>query len=250
MIKMNNKNIHPILNEPALFLKDKKILIIADLHIGIEEGLKDSGVHSGSQTKKVLNKINKICKKYKPKEIILLGDIKHNIPSSTYQERKDVKFFLEKIKEFSKIHIIPGNHDGNIKKICPMDITIHQSEGIIIDDIGLIHGHKWPKKEIFNVETIIIGHTHPSITLKDRMNIKTNEPCWIKTNFYFDKIKEKYNIENNPELIILPAFNPLCGGIPINLDGILGPFKNIVDIENSNVFLLDGTLLGKVKNLK
>jgi len=246
---MTKENIEPILNEPALYIKNKKILIIADLHIGIEEELKESGVNTGSQTEKIFNKIKKISKKEKPEKIILLGDIKHNIPNSTYQERMDVKNFLERIKKISKVEIIPGNHDGFIKKLCPDDVKIHSSDGIIIDEIALIHGHKWPKKEILEQKNIIMGHTHPTIMLTDRMNIKTYEPCWIKTNFIRNKIKEKYDTINNPNLYIVPAFNILCGGIAINKEGIIGPIKNIVDLDNSRVFLLDGTLLGKVKNL-
>ena len=242
---MIKKSIQPINNEPALYIKNKKILVIADLHIGIEEELKEYGIHSGSQTEKLLKKIESICKKYKPKEIILLGDIKHNIPTSTYMERKDVKTFLNKIKSFAKIHIIPGNHDGNIDKIITNDIKLHPSSGFLIDNIGFIHGHRWPKKEIFESKKIIMGHTHPTIMLKDRMKFKTYEPCWVKTKFFESKVKKRYSIKNIPDLLIIPPFNPLCGGISVNKEGIVGPMKNIADIKNSEIFLLDGTYLGK-----
>lgn len=247
---MKKNNIQPIHNKKALFIKDKKILIITDLHIGIEEELKEHGIHSGSQTEKILSDITKICKKYKPKDIFLLGDIKHNIPTSTIQERKDVKRFLEKIIKFGQIHIVPGNHDGNIDKIVPKNINIHPSDGITLNDIGLIHGHRWPKKEVIESKIIIMGHTHPTIMLKDRMNYKNYETCWVKTKLLKSKIKERFSIENSPELLIIPAFNPLCGGIAINKDGIVGPFAKIIDIKNSQIYLLDGTLLGKVKNIK
>jgi len=246
---MKNDSIQPINNKPALFIKDKKMLVIADLHIGIEEELKEYGVHSGSQTEKLLKNITDICKKYKPNDIFLLGDVKHNIPTSTIQERKDVKRFLEKIKKFGKIHIIPGNHDGNINKIVPEKIIVHPSDGIVVDDIGLIHGHRWPKKELIECKTIVIGHTHPTIMLTDRMDFKNYEPCWVKTKLISSKIKEKYSIGKNPEILIIPAFNSLCGGIAVNKQGIAGPFSNIIDIKNSQVYLLDGTLLGKVKNI-
>ena len=246
---MKLENILPILDQPAFLIKDKKILVISDLHIGIEEELKNFGINSGSQTKKILKKMIKICDKYKPKEIILLGDIKHNIPSSTYQERKDVKNFLEKIKELSKIHIIPGNHDGNISKICPNDIIIHPTDGMIVGDIAFTHGHKWPKKELINSKKIIIGHTHPTIMLTDRMNIRSYEPCFVKTNFITDKLTEKYKTKNNPDLFILPAFNSLCGGVALNKDGIVGPFSKIINIKKSKIFLLNGTYLGKVEKI-
>jgi metallophosphoesterase superfamily enzyme len=127
--KMRSLNIMPIPNEPALYIEDKKMLIVSDLHIGIETELKKYGINAKSQTDNLTNKVITLCKNYNPQEILLLGDIKHNIPSISYQERKDVKEFLNKIKEFGELHIIPGNHDGNIKKILTKDIIIHSSNG-------------------------------------------------------------------------------------------------------------------------
>jgi len=50
--------------------------------------------------------------------------------------------------------------------------------------------------------------------------------------------------------VVIPAFNPLCGGIAANVDGFAGPFGKIIDINNSEVFLLDGSSLGKIQDLK
>ena len=104
MIKMDISTIQPVPNEPALFLKKKKLLVFADLHIGIESQLKEQGIITKSRTDKMIKRLFSICKKYKPEDIILLGDIKHNIPWSTIQERKDVKNFISLIKEFGNIH--------------------------------------------------------------------------------------------------------------------------------------------------
>ena len=38
--------IQPIPNERALFINSKKVLVIADLHIGIEKELREHGVYS------------------------------------------------------------------------------------------------------------------------------------------------------------------------------------------------------------
>ena len=108
---MKSSDIQPIPNEPALLVKEKKILVIADLHIGIERELREKGLQVPSQTKSMTKRLLSLIKKYCPDEIVLLGDIKHNIPTSTIQERKDVKHFLETIQSYGSIHILPGNHD-------------------------------------------------------------------------------------------------------------------------------------------
>jgi len=240
----------PILNEPALFIKEKEILVLADLHIGIESELSEKGINTFSQTKKMINHFFSLCKKYKPKEIVLVGDIKHNIPSSTIQERKDVKKFLEELQSFGLIHIIPGNHDGNIKKISPDNILIHPSDGFIIENIAFVHGHRWPSEEIMMCEQIVIGHTHPTIMFTDRLGYKTFEPCWVKGYFDKNKLKEKYPNSTNPQILVIPAFNPLCGGIAANKEGITGPLGKIIEIDNAQIFLIDGTYLGKIKDIK
>jgi len=246
---LNLSKIQPIQNEPVLFLEENKLLVIADLHIGIEKELREHGLNPQPQTEKILKSLVSICEKYKPEEIILLGDIKHNIPSSTFQERKDVKNFLEKIQKLSTIHIIPGNHDGNIHKLAPENIIYHPSDGFILENIGFVHGHRWPNQEIMKCEQIITAHTHPTVMLTDRLEYKSFEPCWLKGNFIKSKLKEKYPNASNSEILIVPAFNPLCGGIAVNREGVTGPLGKLIDIENSIVYLLDGTSLGTVKNI-
>ena len=247
---MQSLDMQPIFNEAALFEKNKKILVVADLHIGIESELRERGLNTASQTHNVINHIDLLCKKYKPEEIVMLGDIKHNIPSSNMEERQDVEYLLETVQRHGIIHIFPGNHDGNIRKIAPEDVIIHPSNGLVFDDIGFVHGHRWPDGKIMKCKQIIIGHTHPTIMLTDRFGYKKFEPCWLKVNLIKDKLKEKYPNSADPQVLVMPAFNPLCGGIAVNKEGVTGPFGKIMDIENAQVYLLDGSFLGKVRSIK
>ncbi len=53
----------------------------------------------------------------------------------------------------------------------------------------------------------------------------------------------------------MPAFNRLLGGVPVNVkkmsNELLGPLlkNNFIDMNNAEIYLLDGTYLGKLKNL-
>jgi len=246
---MKLSQIQPIINEPALFIADKKIIVVADLHIGIESELRQYGLNTGSQTNKMLDHLISIFKKYKPKEIVLLGDIKHNIPSSTFQERRDVRNFLEILQSYGTIHILPGNHDGNIKKFSPDNIIIHPSDGFSIENIGFVHGHRWPSEEIMQCDQIIIGHTHPTVMLMDRLGFKMFETCWLKGKTIKNELIKRYPDSRDPNILVMPAFNPLCGGIAANVEGVTGPIGKIIDIKNTQIYLLDGSSIGRVKDL-
>ena len=246
---MDINGFQPIPNEAILFHKGKKILVVADLHIGIESELRERGLQLSSQAKKMINHLLSICDEYKPKDIVLLGDIKHNIPSAFIQERRDVRKFLRIISGYGNVHVVPGNHDGFIHKLSTEEINVHPSDGLIFENVGFAHGHRWPSNDIMECELVIVAHTHPTVMLKDRLEYRTFEPCWIKVHFLRDKLMEKYPDSKNPRLLVMPAFNPLCGGIAVNKDGIAGPLGKIIDIKNASVYLEDGTFLDKVKEL-
>lgn len=245
---MDILKIQPVIDSPALFIEDKKILVFADLHIGIESELRGKGLNASSQTGILIKKIQDLCEKYKPLDIVLLGDVKHNIPTSTISERKDIKNFLEEVKNIAIVHIIPGNHDGFIHKLTPNGVIIHPSDGMVIENVGFIHGHRWPNEAVMRCDQVIMAHTHPTVMLTDRLEHRSFEPCWIKTQFLKDRTRKKYSNFTKSEVLIMPAFNPLCGGIAVNREGIQGPMGKIIDIKNAEIYLIDGTLLGRVKD--
>lgn len=247
---MDISEVQPVLNEPVLFIKNKKILVVADLHIGIESELREKGISQPLSTENTLNHFFEICEKYKPNQIVLLGDIKHNIPTSTYKERKDVKNFLEKVKDYSKVYIAQGNHDGNILYLSPPEIKVYDSKGFTIGDIGFVHGHSWPKQDVMNSKQIIMAHTHPTFLFEDRLGNKTFEPCWVKGFFKKKSLLSRYPTMKDPNVLVMPAFNPLCGGSAVNCNGIIGSLGKNIDLKKSSFYLLDGTCLGSKSNKK
>jgi metallophosphoesterase superfamily enzyme len=67
---------------------------------------------------------------------------------------------------------------------------------------------------------------------------------------------EEYGFEEgSPELIVMPMFNDLLGGLPVNQEApesLLGPLfrGGIVDMNQFDAYLLDGSYLGKVGFLR
>jgi hypothetical protein len=245
-----------IKNFPVLFIPEIKTLVIADLHIGIEYELYKSGINIPNQVKEMKNIIEKLIKKTKAERLIILGDVKHDVPGISYQEIRDIPEFLELLSKKIKVEVCLGNHDTYLKDILPEKIKLHGTKGFKIKNFGFIHGHAWPSKELLSCDFLISSHTHPTIQFTDKFGYRIIEPIWIKNRIDKEKIKEKYKIETTGKLdiIIMPAFNRLLGGTPVNVkkdDELRGPLlkNNFVDMNESEIYLLDGTYLGKLKNL-
>jgi hypothetical protein len=246
-----------IKNYPALFISEIKALVIADLHIGISYELYKSGINIPSQVKEMKETIEKLIKQTKAKRLIILGDVKHDVPGISVQEMREIPEFLKAISKKIKVEICLGNHDTYLKEILPENIKLHGAKGFKIKNYGFNHGHAWPSKELMTCNYLIISHTHPTIQFIDKFGYRIVEPVWIKGKIDQEKIKEKYKVKKTGklEVIITPAFNNLLGGTPINIkttsDELLGPLlkNNFIDLNNSELYLLDGTYLGKLKNI-
>ena len=225
-----------IQNKPAVIINDN--LVVADLHNGIEFELFKKGAIVPSQTHAKLEKLLNIIKETKPKKIIILGDLKHNVPGTSRQEQEEVPLFLEAIlKLVPKVIITKGNHDGNIELLVPKSVQV--VDEFIEEGVGYFHGHKIPSAELLKQSLVVCAHTHPAILLKDiRGNI---QQAWIETH-----IKN-----SDTQVLVVPAFDDSARGFAVNNTEPLGPFlKKMVDLENAEAYLLDASYLGTLKELK
>jgi putative SbcD/Mre11-related phosphoesterase len=239
------------LTEPSLLLKNN-ILVIADLHIGLEYEIFKSGITIPSQIEKLQKRIDSIIKQNKVKHLVILGDVKHQVPDISWQEYREIPEFL---KHFNvKITIVKGNHDGNIERLAPRGIKIFDSKGFKLEDFILIHGHAWPRKKDLDAEYLLMGHAHPAVEFWTD-EFRSIEPCWLKCKIDKKRIEEKYKKETHlKEAIVMPAFNHLIGGMPFNAEDFepIGPLLNneVLKWKEADVYLLDGMYLGKLNKIK
>lgn len=256
----------PLIDEPALLVKSTTTsLVVADIHLGIEWDLYRSGISIPSRMKHGLERILGYIRQKSPDRIILLGDLKHNVPQISWQERDEIPYFLESLAEHAQIDIFPGNHDGGIESLIPrrQDIRIHPVRGSIIEGVAYFHGHTWPDPSLLRAQYIVTAHNHPTVRFTDSLGYSVTEQSWIRTRLNMTVLGEHFRdtemqqrkAGDSPELIIVPSFNELCGGVAFNEslhDDLLGPLFSSggVDIDNAQVYLLDGTSLGALKNIR
>lgn len=276
--------ITPLPPHPAALIKTKesRTLLIADLHIGWEIALSEKGIHVPTQTSRLLSKLKEIISSCKPNRLLILGDVKHTVAKAEISEWQDVPEFFNELKnQVKEIQIIRGNHDGNLEPLLPENIKILPATDITIGEIGLFHGHRWPSPLLLKCKTLVMGHVHPVVSFRDPAGFRITRQVWIKAKCDGTQLaktlllKHKTQIEKGhittlqkhhkikprtSQLFIMPSFNDYLGGKPLNekLSGktrnekIMGPVLRAegVDIENAETYLLDGTFLGTLKNLK
>jgi len=228
------KNIE--IKDLALYLKKENTLIISDPQLGYEENLLNKGVLIPfNQLKDLKERLNKIFKNLKFKNIIINGDLKHEFGKISRQEWKEVTEIIEFLSSFcEKLIIIKGNHDIVLNSITKKN-NIEVVENYKIGKTFITHGHKIPEIPK-DINTIIIGHEHPAISITDG-EVKEIYKCYLKCKF------------KNKTLIVQPSSFLLNEGTDILTYDSHSPF--IKDFENFEVWIVADKIyyFGKVKNL-
>ncbi len=202
-------------NEPAMLLKGrKKILLVADLHIGLVD----------FYDKVIIEKLKNLAEGVEADEVIVLGDVKHRI--GRYHK-------LEKLFDGFEIplSVIKGNHDGGLD--C---FEVLSAKGIRIGKFGLFHGHALPSDDVMEADVLIFAHAHPSVLIKDDIG-GSKVRVWIFGEF------------DGKKVVVMPAFNDLCASTPVNVEKPAGVMFKRWDYGSAEAIMLDGTYLGTIRLL-
>ena len=235
---------NPVEGYPALYIENEEILVIADLHIGIEYEFWEKGINMGTKTDKIIEDVKKVISKVGARKLLIIGDLKHSIPSSPRTEVGEVERFVREVSQQVDIMLVPGNHDGNIEDIVSDSVKVLPSHGVVINSTGFVHGHRWPHEDVMLADTLVVAHTHPTFSLKDSFGYRFIERCWVIAKPNIEELESRYQDVNIQKIIVIPAFNQLCGGVCVNEEGFIGVVDKIISKKDIEIFLLDGTYLG------
>jgi putative SbcD/Mre11-related phosphoesterase len=274
-----------LLPQPAALIKNgvKKTLVIADPHLGWEMALQEKGIHVPSQTPRITEKLKTLLFEHKPDALVILGDVKYTVITAKMGEWHDIPEFFSELRDYvSDIAIVRGNHDANLEPLLPEGVKLLPATGSIVGDVGLFHGHKWPSPKLLGCTSIIMGHLHPVVVFRDPAGFKITRQVWMKAACNTEELartllqKQGVKIEGTTEaalrkfysvkprtkqLFIMPSFNDFLGGRPVNetrigkglgSEALIGPVlrSNAVDVDNAELYLLDGTYLGTLSLLR
>ena len=217
----------------CLYLRKEKILVIGDMHIGLEESLQKQGFFIPRfDVQEVIKKLKNIFSKVDVKKIILIGDVKHEFGTISNQEWRDTLKVLDFLLEKGEVVLVKGNHDtilGPISKKRNLEIV----EKYKVKEVLFVHGDKIVNDD---AKIIVIGHEHPAISFKSRHEEKFK--CFLIGKF------------KNKRLIVIPSFNFLTEGSDVTKEKTLSPY--IKNIKNFKVYVAEDETrdFGLVKDLE
>jgi len=246
-------HLHFLEDGPALLVEgSRRVLVIADLHIGYESGLARQGVHIGSRSAGRIERAAACVREASPDLVLLLGDVKHSVPKTSRQEYRELPLLLDTLREHAPLKVAPGNHDGGLGQFLrPHELL--PADGALIDGVGYLHGHTRPAPALLG-RLIVLGHHHPVVSLQDEVGCALRaRPAYIYAGLDEGCLAGgKAAAGGGTRLLFMPAFNELSGGIDVlQVQGSgLGPLSRCMREEEAEVYLADGTYLGSPATLR
>ncbi|HUU75580.1 MAG TPA: metallophosphoesterase [Methanoregulaceae archaeon] len=237
---------------PALLVENtRRVLVVADLHLGIETDLARHGLHFKSRSNERKERVVACIHESDPDCLVLLGDIKHSIPVTSRQEYREIPGIFEKFRSLLPIRVLPGNHDVGLERFLAED-EIMQKDGAVIDGCGYLHGHTYPNPSLSG-RFILCGHHHPVVRISDEVGCALKSPAYLLA----DLDEKCLNFGKTPDggraarVLFVPAFNELSGyDITRTVNEPFSPLSRCIKRDQSEVFLPDGTYLGPLASVE
>jgi uncharacterized protein len=229
-------------------------LLISDLHLGLEKELAKKGFRLPAYSVKMVERVKGISEKYGTRRLAVLGDVKHTVGKVEDIDWGVVPWFFDTMLDlFESVEVVPGNHDGSLKTVLPPRVLLHPSQGTVLGSgrgrVGVAHGHAWPSEDAIATRNLVIGHSHFTYEMRDPLGTRTREAVWVTAEYDVAELMEgagyKSKVKGKGKLTVMPPFNRLVGGQPINRSKSFefGPVlsSRSLSLEDADLFLTDGT---------
>ncbi len=213
-----NKNTAKIrvLKEGGVYFDNLNLLAVSDLQLGQEAVLHGRGIDvPNGQFPLIIERLEAMLQQTRASRVLINGDIKHEFSKPLQQEWDEVLRLLGFFKKKGvELVLVRGNHDNYVQKILRnQNLKMHDyfyEKGILF-----AHGHKNLREygnfpEMQQYSTLVIGHVHPAVSIRDEINVPHKYPCLLKGEC------------NGKELLVLPSLSPLAAGT----DLVSGNYEN------------------------
>ncbi len=245
--------VEPVPGEPAALASvdgDERALVVADYHAGLEAEFRRQGVEAESRADERREHLLGLIEETDPDRVVFLGDLAHWIGRPAGRELEELEALVEAVTDRVPALLVKGNHDGEFEDA--LDLPVTDSAGVVLGDVGFVHGHTWPAPDVLEADAVCVGHEHPAVRIEDSVGGGRVERVWLRGALAPEAF-DRDGVDTEAidgELVVFPAFNDLLGSTWVNVPGqsFLAPF--LPDgLADGEAYLLDGTRLGPYRDV-
>jgi DNA ligase-associated metallophosphoesterase len=195
-----------MLPERGLFWRDRRILFVADLHLGKDATFRQAGLAVPAvSSRDSLDRLRQLVETVEPNECVILGDLIHAADSLNERVHAEVSDFFARVVG-CKWRLIQGNHDRHTKKWPEHWPLVIESAGCIEGPFQLLHIPPAEPEPIAELKKgsdflttaepfFLAGHIHPAWRGTGSILVREKLPCFWMSRFG----------------LVLPAFGTFTG---------------------------------------
>jgi len=180
-----------LLPERALWWPARRVLFVADLHLGKAATYRALGqpVPAGT-TRENLDRLSALLQRHAPAELVFLGDFLHAAEARTASVLSALAQWREACADL-RCTLVRGNHDSRAgDPPASLGITV-VNEPWLIGPFAACH-----HPQAHATHHVIAGHVHPVVKLHGRGRERLRLPCFVL----------------DAQKLVLPAFGEFTGG--------------------------------------
>ncbi len=181
----------------ALWIPDSGTAVVADVHLGYSWAQRRRGELGPLADIKAKEKLLRLAADLQPREMVFLGDLVH-APRPCAPERVWIESILTELSGRARVVAVRGNHDRAFAREFG-HLTVTTVETWSAPGILALHGDRLARIAIPESVTLIMGHLHPSLSLRDAAGANQKVPLFLAT----------------PHCVVLPAFSPFARGFDV-----------------------------------
>ncbi len=170
---------------------------MADLHLGYSWAQRRRGELGPLADFQARDKLLKLCAELEPQQIVFVGDLVH-APRPCQPERAYIEETLSLLAKQAAIVAVRGNHDRAFAREFG-HLALSTTEAWCNGDITAIHGDRLAQSPIPQSGTLILGHLHPSLSIREASGASQKLPAFLV----------------NAHCVVMPAFSPFARGYDV-----------------------------------
>ncbi len=177
----------------ALYIREQRLCVVSDIHIGLEEALYADGLHFPlHEGETLLDRFASILDRFSPRTVVLDGDIFHSFDRIARSVQRKFSMIVKTLSAECEVIYVRGSHDTMLPSVMGGSVERYDAGGFTV-----IHGDKAVADHGF----LVMGHDHPVVEIE-----MERFPCFLYGR----------GVVNGKDLLMMPAFNPLSPGVIIN----------------------------------